>query len=33
MHPNAIAWDRVHPNILGHAIIARAFMRAIDVSL
>jgi lysophospholipase L1-like esterase len=33
MHPNAIAWDRVHPNIIGHAIIARAFMRAIDVSL
>lgn len=33
MHPNAIAWDRVHPNIIGHAVIARAFMRAIGVSL
>jgi lysophospholipase L1-like esterase len=29
MHPNAIAWDRVHPNIIGHAIIARAFLQAI----
>lgn len=33
MHPNAIAWDRVHPNIIGHAIIARAFMKAIGVTL
>lgn len=33
MHPNAIAWDRVHPNIIGHAIIARAFLRAVGVSL
>jgi len=33
MHPNAIAWDRVHPNIIGHAIIARAFLKAVGVSL
>ncbi len=33
MHPNAIAWDRVHPNIIGHSIIARAFLKAIGVSL
>lgn len=33
MHPNAIAWDRVHPNIIGHAIIARAFLQAIGVTL
>lgn len=33
MHPNAIAWDRVHPNIIGHAIIARAFLKAIGVKL
>ena len=32
MHPNAIAWDRVHPNIIGHAIIARAFLKAIGVA-
>lgn len=31
MHANAIAWDRVHPNIIGHAVIARAFMNAIGV--
>ena len=33
MHPNAIAWDRVHPNIVGHAIIARAFRTAIGVPM
>lgn len=33
MHANAIAWDRVHPNITGHAIIARAFMNAIGVPM
>ncbi|MBP6508617.1 MAG: SGNH/GDSL hydrolase family protein [Opitutaceae bacterium] len=31
MHPNAIAWDRVHPNVIGHAVIARAFLNAIGV--
>jgi len=25
----AIAWDRVHPNHIGHMILARAFLRAI----
>jgi len=33
MHPNAIAWDRVHPNIIGHSIIARAFLNAVGVKL
>ena len=33
MHANAIAWDRVHPNIVGHAIIARAFLNAIGVAM
>lgn len=33
MHANAIAWDRVHPNVIGHAIIARAFLNAIGVPL
>jgi lysophospholipase L1-like esterase len=33
MHANAIAWDRVHPNIIGHAIIARAFLNAIGVPM
>ena len=30
MHANAIAWDRVHPNHIGHAVIARAFLAAVD---
>lgn len=28
-HPNALAWDRVHPNVIGHTIIARAFLKGI----
>ena len=28
-HPMAIAWDRVHPNSVGHTILARAFLHAI----
>ncbi len=28
-HSAAIAWDRVHPNHLGHMAIARAFLRAL----
>jgi len=26
----AIAWDRVHPNHLGHMVLARAFLQAVD---
>ena len=33
MHSNAIAWDRVHPNTIGHSIIARAFLNAIGVNM
>lgn len=33
MHPNALAWDRVHPNIIGHAVLARAFMNTIGVPM
>ena len=33
MHANAIAWDRVHPNTIGHSVIARAFLNAIDVPM
>ena len=28
-HPNAIAWDRVHPNHLGHMVLAHAFLEAV----
>lgn len=31
-HPNALAWDRVHPNITGHMVIARAFLKAVEYS-
>ena len=30
VHPIGLAWDRVHPNLSGHMIIARAFLKAID---
>jgi lysophospholipase L1-like esterase len=33
MHPMAIAWDRVHPNTSGHAMIAKCFMNAIGCSV
>jgi lysophospholipase L1-like esterase len=33
MHANNLAWDRVHPNNIGHAIIARAFLNAVGVPL
>ncbi len=28
MHPCNIAWDRIHPNHIGHVLIAREFIRA-----
>lgn len=28
-HAMSIAWDRVHPNVVGHAAIARAFLDAV----
>lgn len=28
-HAASLAWDRVHPNLTGHTIIARAFLNAI----
>ena len=29
VHPMSLAWDRVHPNLGGHMLIARAFLTAI----
>lgn len=29
MHSSAIGWDRVHPNIIGHTVLARAFLDAV----
>ena len=28
-HPAALAWDRIHPNQIGHMVIARAFLTAV----
>jgi lysophospholipase L1-like esterase len=28
-HSASIAWDRVHPNTIGHMVIARAFLDAV----
>lgn len=33
MHPMALAWDRVHPNTSGHALIAKVFLEAIGFEL
>jgi lysophospholipase L1-like esterase len=30
VHPMSLAWDRVHPNLTGHMVLARAFLDAID---
>lgn len=30
MHPMTLAWDRVHPNQIGHAALARTFLNAIE---
>jgi lysophospholipase L1-like esterase len=32
LYPATLAWDRVHPNMVGHMTIARAFLNAIDFS-
>ena len=32
MHSSNIAWDRVHPNHIGHMAIARAFLAAMEFS-
>ena len=33
MHPMALAWDRIHPNSSGHALLAKVFLQAIDFAL
>jgi lysophospholipase L1-like esterase len=30
MHPMALAWDRVHPNSSGHALLAECFLDAVS---
>jgi lysophospholipase L1-like esterase len=30
IHPTGLAWDHIHPGLDGHAVIARALLRAMD---
>lgn len=30
IYPATLAWDRVHPTMAGHAVLARAFLKAIE---
>jgi lysophospholipase L1-like esterase len=30
LHPMTLAWDRIHPNTIGHMVIAQAFLDAIE---
>jgi lysophospholipase L1-like esterase len=32
IHPTTLAWDRIHPSQAGHAILARAFLKAVEFS-
>jgi lysophospholipase L1-like esterase len=32
IYPAALGWDRVHPNMVGHMVLARAFLNAVDFS-
>ena len=32
-HPASLAWDRVHPNVSGHMVLALAFLRAVGVPM
>ena len=33
MHPMALAWDRIHPNTSGHALLTKVFLKAIGFEL
>jgi lysophospholipase L1-like esterase len=33
MHPMALAWDRVHPDTSGHAVIAKCFLDAVGCEM
>ena len=33
MHPMELAWDRIHPNSSGHALLAKCFLDAIEFTL
>ncbi len=29
-HPNNLAWDRIHPNHIGHMLLAREFLKVVE---
>ena len=29
LHPMSLAWDRIHPNLTGHMVLARSFLSAV----
>ncbi|HQQ64380.1 MAG TPA: SGNH/GDSL hydrolase family protein [Pseudomonadales bacterium] len=29
-HPMGLCWDRIHPSLTGHMVLAQAFLRAVD---
>ena len=31
VHPMRLAWDRVHPTLAGHWVVAKAFLQAVDM--
>lgn len=31
VHPMSLCWDRIHPSLTGHMVLAQAFMKAVDV--
>ncbi|HAS82331.1 MAG TPA: GDSL family lipase [Verrucomicrobia bacterium] len=33
MHPMALAWDRIHPDTSGHAVIAKCFLNAVGCQM
>jgi len=30
LYPATLAWDRVHPSLTGHMVLARAFLRTVE---
>jgi lysophospholipase L1-like esterase len=31
VHPMSLCWDRIHPSLTGHMVLAQTFMKAVDV--
>jgi lysophospholipase L1-like esterase len=33
IHPMTLAWDRIHPNTSGHALLAKSFLKAVGYAM